>query len=289
MFLGVANTQANPLRSATLQPHGSEAQGQGYGAGMWVEAIVSLEDFQSLAAELFPVRVHLGAADSDHYLFLSATREVALVEGRGLRLVCDAQIRWPVLGMDVPINVERLTVMLEPSVPNEGGELFLDVQLEHADVAWVPALLDTKIVAAINEALQKRRADLSWNFAKTLSHVFPLPEMLQPLRGLGLKAAWGKTRVTSEGMVLVVSFHAHAIHQELAVAETAGAARRLNEEGARSPSTRPPVLVPPYPTPSDRPSPGAVALGTTVAIVSTYALARLGYRLLSGRRGYRFA
>lgn len=252
---------------------------------MWVEAIVSLEDFQSLAAELFPVRVHLGAADSDHYLFLSATREVALVEGRGLRLVCDAQIRWPVLGMDVPINVDRLTVMLEPSVPNEGGELFLDVQLEHADVAWVPAVLDTKIVGAINEALQKRRADLCWNFAKTLSHDFPLPAMLQPLRGLGLKAAWGKTRVTSEGLVLVVSFQAHAIRQDVAPAAASDSVRPLGG----TPLTGPPVLVPTFPMPSDRPSPGAVALGTTVAIVSTYALARLGYRLLSGRRGYRFA
>ena len=256
---------------------------------MWVEAIVSLEDFRSLAAELFPVRVHLGAADSDHYLFLSAMSEVSLVEGRGLRLVCDAQIRWPVLGMDVPINVDRLTVLLEPSVPNEGGELFLDVQLEHADVAWMPALVDTKIVGAINEALQKRRAELSWDFAKALSHDFPLPEMLQPFRALGLKAAWGKTRVTSEGVVLVVSFQARAIRKDLALAEAPDGARPLGEPAAPSIAAGPPVLVPRFPTPSDRPSPSAVALGTTVAIVGTYAVARLGYRLLSGKRGYRFA
>jgi hypothetical protein len=256
---------------------------------MWVEAIVSLEDFQALAAELFPVRVHLGAADSDHYLFLSAMREVSLVEGRGLRLVCDAQIRWPILGMDVPINVDALTVMLELSVPNEGGELFLDVQLEHADVAWVPALVDEKIVGALNEALHKRRADLSWNFAKALSHEFPLPEMLQPLRALGLKAVWGKTRVTSEGVVLVVSFRAQAVPQHLAPGEAVGVARRSSSPAAPTSAARAPVLVPPFPTPSDRPSPGAVALGTTVALVGTYALARLGYRLLSGKRGYHFA
>jgi hypothetical protein len=274
--------QSNP------QANGSNRQYRGYGFEMWVEAIVSLEDFQSLAAELFPVRVHLGA-DSDHYLFLSAMSEVSLVEGRGLRLVCNAQIRWPVLGMDVPINVERLAVMLEPSVPNEGGELCLGVQLEHADVAWVPALLDTKIVGAINEALQKRRADLSWNFAKTLSHELPLPEMLQPLRALDLKAAWGKTRVTNEGVVLVVSFHAHAIPKDPAQTEAAYGARPPSEPAARLPASRRPALVPAFPTPSDRPSPAAVALGTTVAIVGTYALARLGYGLISGRRGYRFA
>jgi hypothetical protein len=251
---------------------------------MWVEAIVSAEDFQSLAAELLPVRVHLGAADSDHYLFLSAASEVSLVEGRGLRVVCNAQIRWPVLGMDLPINVDRLTVMLEPMVPNEGGELFVSVQLEHADVAWVPSLLDTKIVSAINEALKKREADLSWSFARALSHDFPLPEMLQPLRVLELKAAWGKVRVTSEAMVLVISFHAHAVAKDTAPTRLIG-----SQAGGEALATRSPALVPALPTLSDRPSPAVVALGTAAALVSTYFVARLAYGWLSGEQARRFA
>lgn len=261
---------------------------------MWVEAIVSLEDVQALAAELLPVRVHLGAADSDHYLFLSAATEVSLVEGRGLRVVCNAQVRWPVLGMDLPINVDRLTVMLEPSVPNEGGELFVGVQLEHADVAWVPSLLDTKIVSAINDALQKRRAELSWSFARALSHDFALPEMLQPLRGLGLEASWGKVRITSEAMVLVISFHAHAIRKDIAQGTqgetTNPALSPSGRSAAESPTAPAPVLVPAFPTLGDRPSPAVVALGTTVALVGTYFLARLTYGLFTGNgRRDRFA
>lgn len=250
---------------------------------MWVEAIVSLEDFQALAAELLPVRVHLGAADSEHYLFLSAATEVSLVEDRGLRVVCNAQIRWPVLGMDLPINVEKLTVMLEPTVPNEGGELFVGVRLEHADVAWVPSLVDARIVSAINEALEKRHSELSWSFAKALSHDFVLPEMLQPLRALGLKAGWGKVRITSEAMVLVISFHAHALRKDVAhrpLDETRG------QPGAESPAPLAPVLVPAFPILSGRPSPAAVALGTAVALVSSYFVARLGYGLFT-RRGRR--
>lgn len=249
---------------------------------MWVESIVSLQDFQSLAAELLPVRVQLGAADSEHYLFLSAASEVSLVEGRGLRIVCNAQIRWPVMGMDLPINVDRLTVMLEPSVPNEGGELFVSVQLEYADVAWVPSLLDTKIVAAINEALKKRETELSWSFARSLSHDFVLPEMLQPLRALQLKAAWGKVRVTSEAMVLVLSFHAHAVPKD-----TAHAAAASGKEGAKSPEARRAGLVPAFPTLSDRPGPAVVVLGTAAALVSSYFVARLAYGWLSGGAGRR--
>jgi hypothetical protein len=259
---------------------------------MWLEAIVSLEDFQGLAAELLPVRVQLGAADSDHYLFLSAASEVSLLEGRGLRVVCNAQIRWPVLGMDLPINVDSLTVVVEPSVANESGELFVGVQLEHADVAWVPSLLDKKIVAAINEALKQKKAELSWRFEKALSHELALPEMLQPVRALGLKAGWGKVRVTSEAMVLAISFHAHALHaaqlqQAHGEAVDGNLAHRPDARDIESLALGP--RMPPM-APIDRPAPAAVALVTAVGMVSTYFVARLAYGLVAGvARRRRFA
>jgi hypothetical protein len=137
---------------------------------MWLEAILSQEDFSGLATELFPLSVHLGASDSGHYLLLSAATAVSLVEGRGLRFTCNAQIRWPVLGMDVPINIEALTVLVEPSVPDGSESLVLGVQLEHANVSWLPALVDAKIVEAVNDALKTKSRELSWNFTKTLSH-----------------------------------------------------------------------------------------------------------------------
>jgi hypothetical protein len=259
---------------------------------MWLEAIVSLEDFQALSAELLPVRVQLGSADSEHYLFLSAASEVSLVEGRGLRVVCNAQIRWPVLGMDVPINVESLTVMLEPSVPNESGQLFVGVQLEHADVAWVPSMLDKKIVAAINEALKQKNAELAWRFEAALSHEFALPEMLQPVRALGLKAGWGKVRVTGEAMVLAISFHARALRAaDLRHTPDAATARPLGDQpavGGRE--RRPNALGTTAITASERPAPAAVALATAVGMVSTYLVARLAYGLVAGGlRSRRFA
>jgi hypothetical protein len=246
---------------------------------MWLEAIVSLEDFQALAAELLPVRVQLGAADSDHYLFLSAASQVSLVEGRGLRVVCSAQIRWPVLGMDIPINVDSLTVMLEPSVPSESGELLVGVQLEHADVAWVPSVLDKKIVAAINDALNQKNAELVWRFDTALSHEFALPEMLQPVRALGLKAGWGKVRVTDEAVVLAISFHARA----LGAGELQRPSRPPGEQSvARAGDQLPSALGTTAITPSDRPAPAAVAMATAIGMVSTYFVARLAYRLVAG-------
>lgn len=245
---------------------------------MWLEAIVSLEDFQALAAELLPVRVQLGSADSDHYLYLSAASEVSLVEGRGLRVVCSAQIRWPVLGMDIPINADSLTVMLEPSVPNESGELFVAVELEEANVAWVPSMLDKKIVSAINEALKQKNAELAWSFGTALSHEFPLPRMLEPVRALDLKAGWGKVRVTGEAMVLAISFQAHALNAAQ-IQQPKGDTEGLPVE-----------LEPTAITRTEGPKPGVVALSTAASMVGAYFVAKLAYGWLSGSaRRRRFA
>lgn len=239
---------------------------------MWIEAIISQDDFTSLAAELFPLTIHLGASDSEHYLLLSAATAVSLVEGRGLRFTCNAQIRWPVLGMDVPINVHGLTVLVEPSVAEGSDSLQLGVELERANVSWLPALVDEKIVEAVNEALDKRRADLSWNFAKTLSHEFPLPELVQPLRALGLKAGWGKVRVTAEAMVLVISFRASAISTSASPA--VGRQEQELQHSARH--AGPPSAI-------ERASLKTIAIASALVLTAGYLTFRGAGRLLGDR------
>lgn len=243
---------------------------------MWVEAIISQEDVAALAAELFPLSVHLGAADSEHYLLLSAATAVSLVEGRGLRFTCNAQIRWPVLGMDVPINVEALTVLLEPSVSEGSESLVLGVQLEHANVSWLPALVDTKIVEAVNDVLKVKSRELSWNFTKTLSHEFPLPELLQPLRALDLNVAWGKVRVTAEALVLVVSFRAAAVMTKRE--EGLPPVRELGQSGRQRnvALARPPSVI-------ERASPKTIALATALGLTASYLTVRGAIRLFGGR------
>lgn len=260
---------------------------------MWLEAIVSQDDFKAFVAELLPLTVHLGEPTSGHYLSLSAPAEVSLIPDRGLRITCDAEVHWPVLGLGVPLHVQGLTVVLEPSVaefPSSTGldhddTLVLDLQIEHADVAWVPAVLDEKIVEAINSALRKKSGELSWYFARTLSHLFELPAVLQPLYGLDLKVAWGKARTTSEAMVLVVSFRAHALRQaemvrEQAALEATEHRRRLSDRALAARS------------PSHTGTTAAVAVGAGLALLTTCLTIRGVYRRFSrpsSRRARAFA
>jgi hypothetical protein len=244
---------------------------------MWIEAIISREDFAALAAELFPLSVQLGASDSEHYLLLSAATAVSLVEGRGLRFTCNAQIRWPVLGMDLPINVEALTVLVKPSVAEGSESLVLGVELEHANVSWVPALIDAKIVQAVNDALEMKSRELSWNFTKTLSHEFPLPALLQPLRALDLNVAWGKVRVTAEALVLVVSFRAAAVttKPEAGVSPARELGQPARQGDVRL--SRPPSVI-------ERASPKTIAIASALVLTASYLTLRGALRLLGGTR-----
>jgi len=248
---------------------------------MWIEAIVSQEDFAALATELFPLSIHLGESDSDHYLLLSAATAVTLVEGRGLRFTCNAQIRCPVLGMDLPINVEALTVLVEPSVPDGSQSLLLGVQLEHANVSWLPALLDAKIVQAVNDSLQEKRHALSWNFAQALSHEFPLPELLQPLRALDLNVGWGKVRITAKAMVLVVSFSALALRtkQQADLPAAAEPLHPILHQAGRVPA--PPAVI-------ERASPKTVVIASALVLSAGY-LALLGALRIFGRKPHRLS
>jgi hypothetical protein len=226
---------------------------------MWIEAILSKDDFVALAAELLPLTINLGDPHaSGHYIELKGPADVSLVAGKGLRIACKAEVRWPVLGVEIPIHVESLALLIEPAICSEHGEdeALFKVEIENADVAWVPALVDRGIVKAINEALHAKRAELRWQFVKTLSHVFDLPELLEPLHGLALDVAWGKIRTTDEAVVFAVSFHTRTIRQGEPRPERAPTRHR--KRAPRSLARHEPL------------PPVAVAAGTALAVVTGY-------------------
>jgi hypothetical protein len=192
---------------------------------MWIEAILSQEDLSSLVAQLLPLNIRLGEDEgADPQLHLSDLASVELIENQGLRIRCRAAIRWAILGIDVPIKLESLALLLSPSVVKTSGRdaLAFKLELDQLDVAWIPAAFDETIKQKINRELKEKQRQLTWNFSQNLSHVFKLPSAVRPIDALELDVAWGKVRVTGEALVLAVSFHGH-VHREGEVANTSTA------------------------------------------------------------------
>src|SRR4051812_5252728 len=102
---------------------------------MWVETILSRDDLAKLLAQALPLTIFLGEdrhdepaddrignqanqaqSKGDHSLTLHDLGDVSLVPDVGLRVTCKAKVSWPVLGIDVPIGLNSLTLSVLPTI-----------------------------------------------------------------------------------------------------------------------------------------------------------------------------
>jgi hypothetical protein len=232
---------------------------------MWAELIFSRDDLAKLLAEALPLTIHLAGDETDeHSLALSELTEVALVPDVGLRVVCKAHVRWPVLGVDVPIAVRSVTFLLLPTIGEspDGETLVFRASIEHADFAALPTVIDNGITSAINARLAAKGAELSWGFARALTYNAALPAMLDPLASFAIRPAWGKVRITDDAIVYAASFHSAVVRRGEAVPEALRAAVVAS----------PPPLPPP-PHGDDRLATRDGAAGTEALLVTAGAFA----------------
>lgn len=186
---------------------------------VWIEGIFQKSDVEGLLAQLMPLTVGLG--DEGDRLALAQPKDVAFVAGEGLRVQCEAKVRWSVLGIDVPITIHDVRVLLRPEIiRGEGGGDVLAFRLfiEHADVAGLPTVIDEHITDKVNAVLEARHLESTVDVTRLLSGSFHLPRALRPLSTLALDVAWAKLRITEEAIVLAVSFHANVTRDAEALA-----------------------------------------------------------------------
>jgi hypothetical protein len=175
---------------------------------MWIEAIISKEDLVTVLNQLLPVKIHLDDNDkTNRWLYLDRATEIELVAEKGLRVACPAEIKWSIMGVDVPIRLHTMKVMLRPEIvkKSRGDILVFNIELEEADIKGIPALVDHGIMNAVNAALAGK--ELAWDFTKTLTQTVGMPKLLDPIDSLSINVGWGKKRVDAEALVLAVSFH----------------------------------------------------------------------------------
>jgi hypothetical protein len=84
--------------------------------------------------------------------------------------------------------------------------LRFSLRLADLDLSLLPAVVEHGVLDLANAELGAEHMGLSWGFTKTLSHVFKLPEALSSARAIDVRAAWGQVKITSEALVLAVSF-----------------------------------------------------------------------------------
>lgn len=173
---------------------------------MWLEAIITREDFHEALKQFLPVTIPLDKEDKQRALWLGEATEVSIVEKRGVRVTCPASITWTIAGVAAKVSLATLSVLIEPRFrdKNQGQSIVFELSLEEADIVGLPALIDTTIMKAVNAALASK--DLEWHFTRALTQVVPLKDLFEPIDALTVDVLWGKERVGTDAVVLAVSF-----------------------------------------------------------------------------------
>jgi len=177
---------------------------------MWLEAVFAKDDLTAILERLLPVKLDLGGG----WLEARDPRDVQLLPDRGLRATCTATVHWPVLGIEVPIAMHALTLVLSPQILPRGGRdvLAFHIEIEHADLTAVPTVIDDRITERVNAALAARHFEPSWDFLSALSRKIDAPKALSGIDAFDLAVRWGRLRITEEALVFALSFRLDVIH-----------------------------------------------------------------------------
>jgi hypothetical protein len=173
---------------------------------MHIDAVLKASEIATLLGQFAPIRIHLTPTDEDRsWVELEQPREVEMVPGRGIRVVCSGRLRYALGGIKLPLSIRRIQILLEPKIVDLGpGEQRLDfaLQIEDADLENVPGLVDRAIVGKVNDSLTPETTSMLWEFSRTFHIDVNLPERLEPLHQLLLRAPIGAVTVTTDGVAL---------------------------------------------------------------------------------------
>jgi hypothetical protein len=203
--------ESGPLRQ--LSPWAGAAAALGFclphatRGPMRIDASLPATTLISLVEQLIPLRIELGGeGELSRYLLLSAPAQAALVDGRGVRLGCRADVCWPVLGMRLPVPLRAFRVLLLPEVDKRKGQHLLVFKLlvEHAEIAGFPSSFAGRLLEWVNQALEARDVELAWNVGDSFARSFALPRMLSTLEALDLSLSDLSIRIENQELRLSV-------------------------------------------------------------------------------------
>ncbi len=173
---------------------------------MWLDAVLLPADIEHLVSQLAPVTFAIG----DGHLHLSSPSQCVLVPDVGLRVVCEARLVWPVLGIAVPVTVHGLALLVRPELVRRDAHevLVFRVAIEGGDVGGFLKVFDARILELANRELLGKQVELVWAFDQMLTHVFRLPRAMVPLDSLDLAVLEARLRIRADQLALAVRFGA---------------------------------------------------------------------------------
>jgi hypothetical protein len=172
-----------------------------------VELDVTLrqEEVIDLLAQVTPVRIHLTEGDEDRrWVELERPTQVSFVPGEGVRIVTHGRLRHELGGVGLPFGIRRLQILFVPAIVtgHHGQRLDFRLLVEAADLENVPGLIETVVIAKVNQSLEPERLGMYWELARTLTLGLALPERFEPLDRLLTTARSAQVTISADALIL---------------------------------------------------------------------------------------
>lgn len=169
---------------------------------MKLTVTLTSDEVTSIVKDFLPARIGLAGDPADaRWIEIDDPEDVSLIPGRGVRVVCSARVRGVAPSGDVTLPHLYLMFVPQSVATPAGRAIHLKVRLEDVEGAEG---LDRALVARLEDDLQEHGADLAWEFTRTLRGSFALPERLQRVRAVRLRASRGEVEVTETAITLTV-------------------------------------------------------------------------------------
>lgn len=211
---------------------------------MKLQLVVGAQELVDAVVEILPMRLYLGKPSEDDrpWFQINSVRDAMFIPQDGLRITCAATVHYPLPVLPDEYTVLETRVVMQPRLKTSeerggGPVLAFMLGIEDFDIKYVPRFVDDTIAAFINKQLRDRASTISWNFTKTFTRSFKLPERMRLVTDLLIRSESADLVVSEDAITLTLNVGVSFEHDDAAVA--AAIPKKLND-GARGDAAPPP-------------------------------------------------
>lgn len=177
-------------------------------SGLELRLTLSKEELAAIVDEVAPVRIHLSGPDEpERWVELEDPRELELIEDVGARLAATGRFHFEAGGVPLADEIDRVRVTLKPSIDTDATgipTLTLDLDLDEADLATFPKLVDRGVTKVVDRALRADATKLVVPFGQLLSGTGAVSPRVQPLSETRVQVERGSMTVTEDRVIFAV-------------------------------------------------------------------------------------
>jgi hypothetical protein len=175
------------------------------------------DELGPLIHDFLPMRLTLGKHGDEEpaWFEIDTIETMTFLPGHGLRLTFPARVHYPMPLLPSDFTLQRVSLEVVPTmVPSaEGQVLAFRMEVAALDVQYLPGFVDRLVADKISRTLMENATTIAWNFSRTLTRHFRLPQRFSRVRGVEMVSERGDVVVTGDSIIVTLVASLSFLHE----------------------------------------------------------------------------